>query len=84
MVSIAIQGAGGGGLLAVTSIIISDLVPLRERAMYNGLIGLYVSSSHGSLIVDTASRTWGVASAMGPVVGGSLAQRGQWRWLFCW
>lgn len=61
-----VQGAGGGGLLAVTSIIISDLVPLRERATYNGLIGM----------------TWGVASAMGPVVGGSLAQRGQWRWLF--
>lgn len=62
----AVQGAGGGGILSITSIIISDLVPLRERAIYNGLIGL----------------TWAVASAIGPVVGGGLAQRGQWRWLF--
>ena len=37
---VAIQGAGGGGILAVTSIIISDLVPLTERAMYNGMIGM--------------------------------------------
>lgn len=36
----AVQGAGGGGILAVTSIIISDLVPLTERGMYNGMIGM--------------------------------------------
>lgn len=37
---LAVQGAGGGGILAITSIIVSDLVPLRERALYNALIGL--------------------------------------------
>lgn len=37
---IAIQGAGGGGLLSLTSIILSDMVTLKERAMYNALIGL--------------------------------------------
>ncbi len=36
----AIQGAGGGGLLSLTSIILSDMVTLKERAMYNALIGL--------------------------------------------
>ena len=28
-------------------------------------------------------RTWAVACAMGPCVGGALAKSGQWRWLFC-
>ncbi|EKM52295.1 uncharacterized protein PHACADRAFT_176318 [Phanerochaete carnosa HHB-10118-sp] len=61
-----VQGAGGGAIMSITSIIVSDLVPLRERAMYNALIGL----------------TWGVASAIGPLVGGALANGGKWRWLF--
>lgn len=61
-----LQGAGGGSILAITSIVISDLVPLAERAVYNGFI----------------SMTWSVAAGMGPIVGGALAENGQWRWLF--
>ncbi|GJE91675.1 MFS general substrate transporter [Phanerochaete sordida] len=61
-----IQGAGGGGILAIASIIISDLVPLKERATYNGIIGF----------------VWAIACSLGPVIGGSLTERGQWRWLF--
>lgn len=26
---------------------------------------------------------WCLAAAIGPIVGGSLASQGQWRWLFC-
>ncbi|KAI0722370.1 Mfs1.2 [Cerioporus squamosus] len=61
-----VQGLGGGGIQSISSIIVSDLVPLRERGAYNGLIGL----------------TWAVASAIGPVIGGALTTHGQWRWLF--
>ncbi|PSR76338.1 hypothetical protein PHLCEN_2v8512 [Hermanssonia centrifuga] len=28
-------------------------------------------------------RTWSCAASIGPLVGGALAQGGQWRWLFC-
>lgn len=61
-----IQGLGGGGIASTTAIIISDLVPLRERGVFNGLIGV----------------AWSVASGVGPIIGGALAQAGQWRWLF--
>ncbi|GJE88951.1 MFS general substrate transporter [Phanerochaete sordida] len=61
-----LQGAGGGSILAITAIVISDLVPLAERAVYNAFIGM----------------TWAVAAGMGPIVGGALAEHGQWRWLF--
>ncbi|KAF8839383.1 MFS general substrate transporter [Paxillus ammoniavirescens] len=61
-----IQGLGGGGVQSLTGIILSDLVTLQERGTYAGLFGL----------------TWSIAAVVGPVVGGSLASRGQWRWLF--
>ncbi|KAI0833819.1 Mfs1.2 [Trametes gibbosa] len=62
----AVQGLGGGGILSIVSIVMADLVPLRERGAYNGLIGM----------------TWAFATAIGPLVGGGLATHGQWRWLF--
>lgn len=37
-----IQGMGGGGLISLANIVLADLVPLRERGSFNGLIGLYV------------------------------------------
>ncbi|KAI0083273.1 MFS general substrate transporter [Irpex rosettiformis] len=61
-----IQGAGGGALQALAGIIVSDLVPLRQRGIYNSFIGL----------------TWAFAAAVGPLIGGGLAVRGQWRWFF--
>lgn len=61
-----IQGAGGGGIQSVTSIIMADLVPLNERAIFLAILGL----------------TWAIACAIGPSVGGALAKSGQWRWLF--
>ncbi|KAI0694301.1 Mfs1.2 [Cerioporus squamosus] len=61
-----VQGLGGGAILSVSSIVVSDLVSLRDRATYNGFISL----------------TWALASAIGPVIGGALSSEGQWRWLF--
>lgn len=40
---LAVQGAGGGGILALSSIIVSDMVTLQERGAYNGLLGMYVA-----------------------------------------
>ncbi|KAL4241388.1 MFS transporter superfamily protein [Abortiporus biennis] len=61
-----IEGIGGGGIINLTDIIISDLVPLVDRGRYQGLLGI----------------TWAFASAIGPPIGGSLAEKASWRWLF--
>ena len=37
---VALQGAGSGGITALTQIILSDLVSLQERGKYNGLFQL--------------------------------------------
>ncbi|KAF7355665.1 MFS domain-containing protein [Mycena sanguinolenta] len=64
----AIQGIGGGGILNLSEILVADLVPLAERGLYQGLVGLI----------------WSLASCIGPPIGGALANKGHkaWRWLF--
>lgn len=61
-----IKGTGAGGVLALTEIIITDIVPLRERGNYFALISI----------------VWAIGSVSGPLVGGALATRNAWRWIF--
>ncbi|KAL4889841.1 major facilitator superfamily domain-containing protein [Aspergillus ambiguus] len=64
----AFTGVGGGGLMTVAQMIVSDVVPLRERGKYQGILGAVVA----------------IANGIGPVIGGALASTGHdgWRWIF--
>ena len=66
MLGRSIQGIGGGGILSLTEILITDLVPLRERGKWFGFQSL----------------TWALGSVTGPLIGGTFAQRVSWRWIF--
>lgn len=41
------QGIGGGGLSTVVSIIMSDIVPLRDRGVWQGVINIVWSAGSG-------------------------------------
>ncbi|EZG18478.1 MFS multidrug transporter [Trichophyton rubrum] len=66
LVGRSIQGVGGGGIIALTEIVVTDLIPMRERGKYFGIL----------------SSMWSLGSVLGPVLGGGFSQNVSWRWIF--
>lgn len=66
IVARGISGAGGGGIISMCQIIVSDIVTLRERGRYQGIMGVIVAFGY----------------AIGPVIGGALSENVSWRWCF--
>lgn len=62
----AVQGIGSGGIYIVIDIIVSDLVPLRQRGNYMAVIFII----------------YAIGMAMGPWVGGAIIVTTTWRWVF--
>ncbi|RAH64341.1 putative MFS multidrug transporter [Aspergillus aculeatinus CBS 121060] len=60
------QGVGGGGMTTVVSILMSDIVPLRERGVWQGIINMIYATGAG----------------VGAPLGGILADYIGWRWAF--
>ncbi|PYH91392.1 MFS general substrate transporter [Aspergillus ellipticus CBS 707.79] len=61
-----VQGIGGAGMTAMTQLIITDLVSMRDRGKYIGLV----------------FAIFGVGFAIGPPIGGVIAQYTTWRWIY--
>ncbi len=61
-----LQGLGAGSLMTIGMTIVGDLFGLERRARMQGYI----------------SGVWGVASLIGPLLGGLLTDHVSWRWVF--
>lgn len=59
-----VAGVGGGGMTAVVSILVSDIVPLRDRGVWQGYINVIYAAG----------------TATGAPLGGVLADSIGWRW----
>jgi MFS family permease len=74
------MGVSGGGLMSVAQMLVSDIVPLRERGKDQDilvrveLLRFYTAYSpyQGSVVA--------IAHGIGPVVGGALASQGRDSW----
>lgn len=62
LVGRTIQGIGGGGIIALSEIIVTDLIPLRYRGQYFGIL----------------SAMWSLGSVTGPILGGGFAENVTW------
>ena len=61
-----LQGLGAGSLITIGMTIVGELFGLERRAKMQGLI----------------AGVWGVASLVGPLLGGLLTDYVSWRWVF--
>ena len=61
-----VQGVGAGGIFALVYIILADVAAPEKRGR----------------TLSTASSVWGIASVLGPTLGGIIVTYGSWRWVF--
>lgn len=57
-----VQGAGGGGVVVMSEVLVCDMVPLRQRGEWFGML----------------SGVYAVGTVLGPIVGGLFAQHVTW------
>ncbi|EJU04352.1 MFS general substrate transporter [Dacryopinax primogenitus] len=62
----AVTGIGGGGIITLVMIIVSDVVAMKDRGKYQGIIGGIVA----------------LGNSIGPVIGGTFTTKATWRWCF--
>lgn len=62
----ALQGIGAGGLTALGTVLIADIISPRERGRYMGLMG----------------GVMGIGMVGGPLLGGTITDALSWRWNF--
>ncbi|KZT58921.1 MFS general substrate transporter [Calocera cornea HHB12733] len=62
----AVTGIGGGGIITLVMIIVSDVVAMKDRGKYQGIIGGVVA----------------MGNSIGPVIGGVFTTKATWRWCF--
>ncbi|MFC8921172.1 MDR family MFS transporter [Cellulosimicrobium sp. NPDC057127] len=62
----AFQGLGAGGLMALATVLVTDIISPRERGKFMGLMGGVMA----------------VSQIGGPLLGGVLTDTASWRWNF--
>jgi EmrB/QacA subfamily drug resistance transporter len=62
----ALQGVGAGALTVTATALIGDIIPLRERGRYQGMLGA----------------VFGISTVVGPLLGGFFTDQLSWRYAF--
>lgn len=77
----AFAGIGGGGMTTVVSILLSDIVPLRERGTFQGYINIIYATGAGvGAPLGEFTRTCVCLQSADFDLGGYLADSIGWQW----
>jgi len=66
LVGRSLQGIGGGGIITMTEIVVTDMVPLKVRGQWISFI----------------SSAWAIGTVSGPLLGGGFSEKVSFRWIF--
>ncbi|KAF2200203.1 MFS general substrate transporter [Delitschia confertaspora ATCC 74209] len=66
LVGRTLMGVGGGGIMVLNLIVMTDMVPLRERGKWYSML----------------SSMWAIGTVTGPLLGGGFSENSSWRWIF--
>ncbi|ETS85295.1 hypothetical protein PFICI_03320 [Pestalotiopsis fici W106-1] len=66
LVGRSLQGVGGGGIIVLSLVVFTDIVPLRYRPKWYG----------------TVLGAWALGNCLGPILGGLIVEHTTWRWVF--
>ncbi|KAL7620205.1 hypothetical protein AAE478_009198 [Parahypoxylon ruwenzoriense] len=61
-----VKGIGGGGIITLNLVVITDIIPLRQRPKYYSFSQI----------------AWALGTISGPLIGGAIAESATWRLLF--
>ncbi|KAL4883226.1 major facilitator superfamily domain-containing protein [Aspergillus karnatakaensis] len=61
-----VQGAGNGGAMSVSLLLVSDFIPYPHRVRFS----------------DYICRAWAIGAMLGPLSGGFFGHFGNWNWTF--
>jgi MFS family permease len=63
---VKVQGIGGGGMICLVEVTVTDMVGLNERGAFAGIVAL----------------SWALGTVLGPIMGGAIAENTTWRWYY--
>lgn len=79
-----IAGAGGGGIISIAQIIMSDIVSLRDRCVHC-VCHLFCANANFALVLQRGKYQGiigvfvALGNGIGPLIGGVLSEKVSWR-----
>ena len=83
-----LAGCGGGGIMTISSIVASDIIPLKKRGLIQGIVNIFYGlgesacSIYFERVLANIVILFHVGAALGAPLGGLIVAKYDWRFAF--